>query len=75
MFTFDYLKTEREMKWNELLKKMKKAGYVYLRDAKGSHEIWHHPEIKGSEETIAKHGSKEIGTGLAKKILKRAGLK
>ncbi len=63
------------MKWNELLKKLKKAGYVYLRDAKGSHEYWHHPERKGSEEVIAKHGAKEVGTGLANKILKRAGLK
>lgn len=26
------------MKWSELIKKLKKAGYVYLKDAKGSHE-------------------------------------
>ena len=63
------------MKWNELIKKLKRAGYIYLRDAKGSHEIWHHPDRPGSEEVIAKHGSKEVGTGLANKILKRAGLK
>ena len=63
------------MKWHELIKKMKKAGYEYLRDAKGSHEYWHHPDRPGSEEVIAKHGAKEVGTGLANKILKRAGLK
>lgn len=63
------------MKWNELLKKLKKAGYVYLRDAKGSHEYWHHPEKPGSEIVIANHGAKEIGTGLANKIIKQAGLK
>jgi len=63
------------MKWSELTKKLKKAGYVYLRDAKGSHEFWHHPDKKGSEILIAKHPSKEIGTGLAHKILKQAGLK
>ena len=45
-----------------------------LRNAKGSHEIWHHPEIKGSEIVIANHPSKEVGTGLASKILKKAGL-
>jgi predicted RNA binding protein YcfA (HicA-like mRNA interferase family) len=75
LFTFDYIKTEREMKWNELLKKLKKAGYVYLRDAKGSHEYWHHPEKPGSEIVIAKHGSKEIARGLQESLLKQAGLK
>jgi predicted RNA binding protein YcfA (HicA-like mRNA interferase family) len=45
-----------------------------LRNAKGSHEIWHHPEIKGSEIVIANHPGKEVGTGLASKILKKAGL-
>lgn len=63
------------MKWNELLKKLKKAGFVYLRDAKGSHQYWHHPDIPGSEIVIANHPSKEVGTGLARKILKLAGIK
>lgn len=63
------------MKWNELIRKLKKAGYVYLRDAKGSHEYWHHPDKQDSEEVISNHGAKEVGTGLASKILKRAGLK
>jgi len=63
------------MKWNELTKKLSKAGWVFLRDAKGSHEIWHHPEIEGSEIVIANHPGKEVGTGLANKILKKAGLK
>jgi len=63
------------MKWSELKKKLKKAGFVFLRDAKGSHEIWHHPQRKGSEIVIANHQSQEVGTGLAQKILKQAGLK
>jgi len=63
------------MKWSELIKKLKRAGYVYLRDAKGSHEYWHHPDKKGSEIVISKHSSKEVGTGLANKILKQAGIK
>lgn len=58
-----------------MLKKIKKSGWVYLRDAKGSHEVWHHPDKKNSEIVIAKHPSKEVGTGLANKILKQAGLK
>ncbi len=63
------------MKWSELKKQLKKVGFVYLRDARGSHEIWHHPKREGSEIVIANHSSKEIGTGLAKKILKQAGIK
>lgn len=63
------------MKWSELTKKLTKAGWVLLRDAKGSHEIWHHPGKEGSEIVIANHKGKEVGTGLANKILKKAGLK
>lgn len=63
------------MKWNELLRKLSNAGYVKLRDAKGSHQIWHNPEIKDSEMVIAYHPSKEIGKGLASKLLKQAGIK
>lgn len=63
------------MKWNELLKKLKSAGYVYLRDGKGSHEYWHHPDRKDPPIVIAKHGAKEVGKGLANAILKQAGLK
>jgi len=63
------------MKWSELKRKLKNVGYEFLRDAKGSHEVWHHPEKPNSEIIIANHPSKEIGTGLANKILKQAGLK
>lgn len=63
------------MKWSELKKKLKNSGYVFLRDAKGSHEIWHNPKKEGSEIVIANHASKEVGTGLANKIMKQAGLK
>ena len=63
------------MKWNELIKKLKKAGYVYLRAAKGSHEIWHHPDKPGSEIVIANHGAKEIARGLQASLLKHTGLK
>lgn len=63
------------MKWSELLKKIKKQGYVFLRNGKGSHEIWHLPGVEGSEIVIANHPSKEVGNGLASKILKKAGLK
>lgn len=62
------------MKTSELLKKLKKAGFKRLRQGKGSHEIWQNPDTD-VEIIIANHPAKEVGNGLAKKILKAAGLK
>ena len=62
------------MKWNELTRKLKKDGWSYERDGKGSHEIWSHP-TKPGKITVSMHGAKEVGTGLAKSIMKDAGLK
>lgn len=62
------------MKWNELIKKLKNAGWRKLRNGKGSHEIWQNAD--GTKEiVIAVHGAKEIGPGLESSILKQAGLK
>lgn len=63
------------MKWNELKKQLSRNGWQPLREAKGSHQVWHHPEKPGITLIVANHGSKEVGTGLANKILKDAGLK
>ncbi|WP_029277800.1 type II toxin-antitoxin system HicA family toxin [Pedobacter borealis] len=63
------------MKWSELKRKLKNEGFVFLREAKGSHEVWHHPDRPNSEMILTSHNSKEVGTGLAQKLLKKAGLK
>ena len=47
---------------------------VAIWQGKGSHEVWYSP-ITQKEFIIPNHGSKEIGFGLAKKILKQAGIK
>lgn len=57
------------MKTNELLKILKKGGCEPFRDAKGSHQMWHNPET-GERCVVPIHPSKEIGTGLEKKIIK-----
>jgi predicted RNA binding protein YcfA (HicA-like mRNA interferase family) len=62
------------MKSSELLKLLKRAGYRPLRQAKGSHEIWHHPET-GTKITVPVHGAKEVGKGLVEKIKKDAVIK
>lgn len=57
------------MKTNELLALLRGAGCEPLRDAKGSHEIWWNPKT-GKRCVVPIHPSKEVGTGLEKKIKK-----
>jgi len=61
------------MKCDELLKKLKKAGWRQIRQ-KGSHKILRNEK---SKETIVfpYHRGKEIPTGTANRIMKQAGLK
>lgn len=60
------------MKSNELLRKIKKAGWREVRQ-NGSHLIMEHDEFS-YKISVPDHGSKEVGTGLAKTLLKQAGL-
>ena len=62
------------MNYNELTKKLKDAGWRLDHQQRGSHEAWRHP-TRENTITIPNHGRKEIGKGLAEKILKEAGLK
>jgi len=62
------------MKTNELIRLLKKNGCFLVRQAVGSHEVWRSP-ITNNEFVVPNHPAKEIGIGLAKKILKQAGIK
>jgi predicted RNA binding protein YcfA (HicA-like mRNA interferase family) len=57
----------------ELIRGLKKAGFEFDRQAKGSHEIWYNPATKRST-TIPNHPGVEIPKGTLKAILKQAGL-
>ncbi len=61
------------MKCDELLKKLKKAGWREIRQ-KGSHKIM---RKENSLETIILpyHRGKEVPSGTASRILRQAGLK
>jgi predicted RNA binding protein YcfA (HicA-like mRNA interferase family) len=61
------------MKCAELLRLIKKVGWYEDRQS-GSHIILKHP---GKTYTIVfpNHGSKEMGKGLAEKLMKQAGIK
>ncbi len=60
------------MKSNELIRILKKDGWFALRQ-KLSHIVMKH-EIKANHIIVPAHGSHEVGTGLASKILRDAGL-
>jgi len=57
----------------EVIRGLKKAGFEFDRQAKGSHEIWYNPATKRST-TIPNHPGVEIPKGTLKAILKQAGL-
>ena len=58
----------------ELIRKLKEAGYVESKSGQGSHRQFVHSKT-GQVMTVAVHTKKEVGTGLANRILKDAGLK
>ena len=61
------------MKSSELIKKFQQAGWIEIRQS-GSHKIFKHPK-ESKIISVPSHGTKEVPTGLAKKLLKQAGLK
>ena len=60
------------MKSSELLRMLKKNGWSINRQGKGSHVLLSHE--KRGEMSFPNHGSKEVPTGMEKKIKKLAGL-
>ena len=57
------------MKWSEILKIAKAHGFVFERHG-GKHDIYRNPQT-GQEIQIERHGSHEVGTGLANKLIKQ----
>lgn len=62
------------MKYSELLKKLKKAGWRLERNG-SSHDLYTNPQFPGVQVPIARHQSKEVPTGTLNKILSDTGLK
>lgn len=61
------------MTWAELIRRLKAAGFVEMRRGKGSHLHLVQPGT-GRVVTVSIHTKKEVGTGLARRILREAGL-
>jgi len=60
------------MKSADLVKLIQAEGWV-LRGVKGSHHVFKHPTRPG--HISVPHPKKDLGVGLAQKLLKQAGLK
>lgn len=58
------------MKYSEFHRKIKKEGWIHIR-TKGSHYIY---EKDGKKYPVPYHGSKEIPTGLQKRMAKEMGI-
>jgi predicted RNA binding protein YcfA (HicA-like mRNA interferase family) len=56
----------------EVIRKLRRTGFVFDRQAKGSHEIWLHPETR-RRVTIPNHPG-DMPKGTLKAILEQAGL-
>ncbi len=60
------------MKCSELIRKLKRDGWFVVRQS-GSHIMMQHP-TKPGQIVVPDHGSKELASGTARSIIKKAGL-
>jgi len=56
----------------EIIRKLRRAGFVFDRQAKGSHEIWRHP-VNKRRTTIPNHPG-DLPKGTMHAIIKESGL-
>lgn len=57
----------------EVIRKLRKASFVFDRHAKGSHEIWYNP-ITHRRTVIPNHPGKDIPKGTLHAIIRESGL-
>ncbi len=59
-------------KYREIVKRLKKFGFIFYRQAAGSHEIWRN-ELTNKYTTIPNHPG-DMPEGTLRAILKQAGI-
>ncbi len=57
---------------DEVIRKLRQAGFVFDRQAKGSHEIWWNPETRA--RTTVPHHPGDLPEGTLRAILRQARL-
>jgi predicted RNA binding protein YcfA (HicA-like mRNA interferase family) len=60
------------MKYNELYKKLRKAGCFLLHHG-ARHDLWVNPR-NGKQSWVGRHGTEEVPTGTLKSIYQELGL-
>jgi predicted RNA binding protein YcfA (HicA-like mRNA interferase family) len=60
------------MKPSDVLRTLRKAGFVFDRHAKGSHEIWYNPDSR-KRTVVPNHPGKDISKGTLRAIIQQAG--
>jgi len=61
------------LKSQEVIRKLRRAGFAFDRYAKGSHEIWYNPTTK-RRTVVPNHPGKDIPKGTLRAIIREAGL-
>ncbi len=57
----------------DVIRKLRKAGFIFDRHAKGSHEIWYNPQTH-RRTVLPNHPGKDIPKGTLRAIIEQAGL-
>lgn len=61
------------LKPSEVIHRLREAGFVFDRHAKGSHEIWYNPKTH-KRTVVPNHPGKDIPKGTLRAIINQAGL-
>jgi predicted RNA binding protein YcfA (HicA-like mRNA interferase family) len=57
----------------QIIRKLKKAGFVFDRQAKGSHEIWYNPKTK-RRVVVPNHPGKDVAQRTLRSIVSQSGI-
>jgi predicted RNA binding protein YcfA (HicA-like mRNA interferase family) len=62
----------RGLKYREVVERLRRHGFVFDRQAKGSHEIWYNPKTK--RRTTVPHHPGDIPRGTLRAIITQTGI-
>ncbi len=60
------------LKPSDVIRKLRKAGFIFDRHAKGSHEIWYNPDTH-KRTVVPNHPGRDIPKGTLRAIIQQAG--
>jgi len=61
------------LKSSDIIRKLRKAGFIFDRHAKGSHEIWFNPKTH-RRTVVPNHPGKDTPKGTLRAIVQQSGL-